>query len=146
MRRLHELVSRLLGCNDLQIALQEVLDATLVLMEVDKSYVQLLKPETRELRIVAHRGFPQEFLDTFQNPAVEPSAVFASAAQRGERVIIEDVQTDPSPASQRAIAASAGFRAVQSTPVMSRKGKLLGILATHFRTPHRPSERGTSDG
>jgi signal transduction histidine kinase len=56
-------------------------------------------------------------------------------------VIIEDVQTDPDFAPHRAIAAAAGFRAVQSTPVMSRNGELLGILSTHFRNPQRPSER-----
>jgi signal transduction histidine kinase len=30
---------------------------------------------------------------------------------------------------------------VQSTPVTSRSGELLGVLSTHFRNPHRPSER-----
>jgi GAF domain-containing protein len=54
---------------------------------------------------------------------------------------VEDVQTDPGFAPYRAIAASAGFRAVQSTPITSRKGELLGVLSTYFRKPHRPSER-----
>jgi signal transduction histidine kinase len=30
---------------------------------------------------------------------------------------------------------------VQSTPLCSRDGELLGMLSTHFRDPHRPSER-----
>ena len=34
---------------------------------------------------------------------------------------------------------SAGFRAVQSTPLISRGGELIGVLSTHFRRPHRPS-------
>ncbi len=41
----------------------------------------------------------------------------------------------------RRIAAAAGFRAVQSTPLKSRGGSVLGMLSTHFRQPHRPSER-----
>ena len=61
--------------------------------------------------------------------------------QRAERVIIEDVLTDPDFAPHCATAASAGFRAVQSTPLFSRNGELLGIVSTHFRQPHRPSER-----
>ena len=60
--------------------------------------------------------------------------------QRRERVIVEDVQTDPGFAPHRQIAAAAGFRAVQSTPLFSRSGELLGMISTHFRQPHRPSE------
>jgi PAS domain S-box-containing protein len=52
-----------------------------------------------------------------------------------------DVQADSGFAPHRRIAASAGFRAVQSTPLFSRSGEPLGMLSTHFRRPHRPSER-----
>ena len=34
-----------------------------------------------------------------------------------------------------------GIRAVQSTPLISRAGKLIGVLSTHWREPHRPLER-----
>ena len=64
----------------------------------------------------------------------------AEALQRRERVIVEDVQTDPVFAPHRQIAASAGYRAVQSTPLFSRSGEPLGMLSTHFRQPHRSSE------
>jgi DNA-binding response OmpR family regulator len=141
MRRLHELVSRLLECNDLQTALEEVLDAAVALLEADMGNVQLFDPQTRKLQIVAHRGFREDFLEHFRGVGTDPSAVCARDAQQGQPAIVEDVQTDPGFAPHRAIAASAGFRAVQSTPITSRKGELLGVLSTHFRKPHRPSER-----
>jgi PAS domain S-box-containing protein len=140
MRRLHELVNRLLGCDDLQTALEEVLDSVIALLGADMGNVQLLDPQTRELHIVAHRGFREDFLDHFRSAGADPSAVWARAARHGQRAIVEDVQTDPDFAPHRAIAASAGFRAVQSTPVTSRHGELLGVLSTHFHDPHRPSE------
>jgi two-component sensor histidine kinase len=34
-----------------------------------------------------------------------------------------------------------GIRAVQSTPLVSRHGKGLGMISTHWRKPHRPSQR-----
>src|SRR5262249_39830004 len=34
-----------------------------------------------------------------------------------------------------------GVRAVISTPLMSSRGNLLGMISTHFREPHHPSER-----
>lgn len=141
MGRLHELVSRLLACNDLQTALEEVLDATIALLEADMGNVQLFDSQTRTLRIVAHRGFREDFLEHFRDLGTDPSAVCVRAAQQGRSAVVEDVQIDPEFAPHRAIAASAGFRAVQSTPVTSRKGELLGVLSTHFRKPHRSSER-----
>jgi PAS domain S-box-containing protein len=141
MRRLHELVNRLLGCNDLQTALEEVLESAIALLEADMGNIQLVDPQTGELQIVAYRGFREDFLEHFRRVGADPSAVCARAAQQGQRAIIEDVQADPAFAAHRQIAASAGFRAVQSTPVTSRRGELLGVLSTHFSNPHRPSER-----
>jgi len=57
-------------------------------------------------------------------------------------VIIEDVNLDADFEPHRRIAASAGFRAVQSTPLFDRgSGEPVGMLSTHFRNPHRPSDR-----
>ena len=141
MRRLHELVNRLLSCDDLQTALEEVLDAALALMEAELGNVRLLDPVPRELRIVAQRGFGPGFLDPLASVSVDSSEVCARAAKQRKRVIVEDVQTDPQFASHQAVAAAAGYRGVQSTPIMSRTGELLGVLSTHFRDPQHPSER-----
>jgi PAS domain S-box-containing protein len=141
MRRLHELVNRLLSCDDLQTALEEVLDAALALMEAEQGNVRLLDPVPRELRIVAQRGFGPGFLEPLSSVSVDSGEVCARAAKQRKRVIVEDVQTDPQFASHRAVAAAAGYRGVQSTPIMSRSGELLGVLSTHFRDPQRPSER-----
>ena len=61
--------------------------------------------------------------------------------ERGEAVVIEDVNLDPHFEQHREIAAAAGFRAVQSTPIKSRHGRILGMISTHYRATHRPSER-----
>ena len=53
----------------------------------------------------------------------------------------QDTETDPDFAPSRAIAASSGFRAVQSTPLFGRGGELLGMLSTHFKVPRRSSTR-----
>ena len=89
---------------------------------------------------MAQHGFQRDFLDYFREVR-DDSATFGQALQQGTRVIIDDVQTDAASEPYRQIAASAGYRAVQSTPLFSRGGKLLGIISTHFRSPHRASER-----
>ena len=140
MTRLHELSTRLLAATELQPLLDEVLEATMTMLNADFGNVQLCDPETGALKIVAQRGFQQEFLDYFDR-VEEGTASCGAALQRGERVVVEDVETDPIFAPHRTIVAAAGYRAVQSTPLFSRGGEPLGMISTHFRRPHRPSER-----
>ena len=115
MIRLHELSTRLLASTELQPLLEEILEATIELLNADFGNVQLFNQQSKALEIVAQRGFKQDFLDHFSN-VNEESAACGRAMRQGGRVIIEDVKSDPSFAPHRHIAASAGFRAVQSTP------------------------------
>ena len=141
MTRLHELNNRLLATSELQPLLQEVLDAVIELQGSDFGSVRLYNRQTGSLEIVAQRGFDREFLAYFGRVAADGEGASSRALRRRERVVIEDIEADPDYAPLRAIAASAGYRAVQSTLLFDRNGEPLGMLSTHFRQPHRPTER-----
>src|SRR5262249_10983093 len=83
------------------------------------------------------------FLDLFSS-VEKGEAACGTAWQTRQRVIIEDVATNPifesSPGARETMLA-AGARAVQSTPLLTRSGEMLGTLSTHYREPYRPSER-----
>jgi len=139
MNRLHGLSTRLLEATGLGELLEEILEATIALQRADFGNVQLYNRQTETLEIVAQRGFGPEFLDYFRS--VPPGmGACGLALRRRQRVIIEDTEADSAYAPCRAAAAAAGYRAVQSTPMFSRDGELLGMLSTHFWQPHRPSE------
>jgi PAS domain S-box-containing protein len=140
MSRLHELSTRLTAQADLTSLLHEVLDATIALQRADFGDIQLFIPATSTLEIVVHRGLEQDFLDYFHSVDASDSSASGLALKKRARIIIEDVQTDPDFEPHRAIAAAAGFRAVQSTPLFRRgTGAPVGMLSTRFRNPHRPS-------
>lgn len=139
MKRLQEFSSRLLTINGLLPLLEEVLDATIALHGADCGVVQQLDAASGDLVIVAQRNLPPAFLAHFARVHDE-SAASGRAMRRLQRVIVEDVLTDPPFAPHRAIAQLAGFRAVQSTPLVSRQGELLGVISTHFRQPRRFSD------
>jgi signal transduction histidine kinase/ActR/RegA family two-component response regulator len=63
--------------------------------------------------------------------------------QARERVIVDNVLESAVFAGTPALAVlqAAGVRAVQSTPLITRTGRMLGMFSTHYRTPHRPTER-----
>lgn len=137
--RTHQLVVQLTAAEDFQSLLGEVLDAAIEIQNADFGTLQLYNPETESLEIAAQRGFRRDFLEHFNRVDDRTSACGRAMLTR-KRVIIEDVQTDPGFASHRQTADAAGFRAVQSTPMFNRQGRLLGMVSTHFRKPHQPSE------
>jgi signal transduction histidine kinase len=140
MTRLHELSTRQLGSTDLPSLLDDVLGATIALQRADFGNIQLYNAEISALEIHAQRGLSREFLEHFSQVRDTESAC-GRALQLGRRVVIEDVQVDPEFGPHRDAANAAGVRAVQSTPLFSRAGETLGMISTHFRQPHRPSER-----
>lgn len=140
MAKLATWSARLTATSDLRSLIDDVLDTVIELHAADFGNVRLYDKSTGALDIVAHRGFGKAFLEYAKSVKDDASAC-GRALSHCERVIIEDVQTDPSFAPHRKIAAEAGFRAVQSTPLFNYAGEPLGVLSTHFRQPHRPSER-----
>ena len=94
------------------------------------------------LRIVASRGFRPEDLEAF---AVirRGESTCGTALERGERVVVGDVTASPIFAGKPILGTilAAGIRALQSTPLISRSGRLVGMLSTHFRSPRSPAER-----
>ena len=140
MTRLHDFSTHLLAISEFQPLLEEILDDTIALQNADFGNIQIYNPDAQALEIVAQRGFQQDMLEHFRS-VHDTGAACGRAMKSRRRVIIEDVETDLEFAPHRHIAASAGFRAVQSTPLFTRSSKFLGMLSTHFRRPHRPSLR-----
>ncbi|WP_422150378.1 PAS domain S-box protein, partial [Methanoregula sp.] len=127
---------------NLEPILTEVVDAAIAITGADFGNIQLIDPELSELRIAAQRGFPDWWLN-YWNSVSRGKGTCGTALARGERVIVEDIEQSPifigTPALD--IQLRAGVRAVQSTPLMSREGKSLGMFSTHFKAPHRPDDR-----
>jgi len=140
LARLNELSSRLWGMPTLSRGLEEMLDATIELLGADMGNVQIVDPNRRVLVIAAQRGFQPAFLNIFREVTAEDDSACARALGSGKRVIIEDVETDPAYEPLRPVARAAGYRAVQSTPLIASDGTPLGMLSTHFREVHSPSE------
>ncbi|HEX5951179.1 MAG TPA: GAF domain-containing sensor histidine kinase [Actinomycetota bacterium] len=139
--RFHEIATRFVRDGDVDALLEDVLEAAMAITGTDLGNVQLYNPATGVLEIAAQYGFGKDFLEFFASVDGHRGACGAAMRTR-RRVLVDDVLTDPifqDPAARR-IMIEAGARAVQSTPLCSRTGETLGVLSTHFRVPHRPSE------
>jgi diguanylate cyclase (GGDEF)-like protein/PAS domain S-box-containing protein len=141
MNHLHALSNRLLAAPDLQNALEEVLDASLLLLGSTMGSVQLYNPQKGTLKLFAYRGFNSKFLEFFSEFDSRLGTPCSIAFHAAERVITENIRNDPRFINSRGRASDAGFFGVQATPLVNRKGEVLGVISTHFHAPHRPSEQ-----
>ena len=139
--RLNACSSRLWQMRTLRDGLNEILSATIELLGADKGNVQILHPERGVLTIEAQKGFEKDFLDFFREVSADDDCACGRTLRRGERTVIEDIEKDLGFAPFRPVARAAGFRAVVSTPLIGRDGAPLGMLSTHFSSPHRPSDQ-----
>ena len=141
MSKLHDITNRLIVVPTLTAAMDEILAAAVDITGADMGNLQLLDEETNTLNLAVHRGFKSDFLHQFKALSKNGTTACAVAFREGRRVVVEDVQQDPLYASLRSAAASAGFQAVQSTPLQNRQGRNIGVISTHFKNPFRPTNR-----
>lgn len=124
---------------DLPGSLLKVLKACMEVLHADKGNIQLYDEGEKALKIVTQVGFNQEFLDFFRTVRTDASVCGAALIQ-AKRVIVRDLFTDPAFSELGPIGIAHGFSAVQATPLFGTDGALTGMLSTHFRRPHRPSD------
>ncbi|AKB49440.1 Sensory transduction histidine kinase [Methanosarcina barkeri str. Wiesmoor] len=143
MTRLHKIGTLFVRESNLEPVLVEIVDAAIAISDADFGNIQLLDPESSELKIVASRGFPKWWLDFWDSVSVG-NGTCGTALGREEKVIVEDIEQSPifvgTPALE--IQLKAGIRAVQSTPIVSRSGRLLGMFSTHYKKPHKLQDHG----
>jgi GAF domain-containing protein len=136
-RRLYAAAGELRGLPGRRLLYGKVLEGALSLAGADRGNIQLVNRANGALLIVAQHGFGPEFLEYFA-VVDDDSSACGRAAKRRAQTVIADVTTNPGFAPHRAIAAAAGFRAVLSTPLIDRDGRLIGVVSTHYRDPYRP--------
>ena len=142
MRRLNEIGTR---CaregNDRDGSLQEILRVAIEISGADKGNIQLVDPVSGLLNLTTESGFDPSFIDYFSN-GHQPAACDV-ALETQQRVIVEDVRQSAlfvgSPSLK--VMKDAGVRAVQSTPLVSSAGNVLGVISTHFSDTRRPTEQ-----
>jgi PAS domain S-box-containing protein len=140
LRQLHEVSLRLSSFTSQEESLREVLRYALTVYRADKGLLSLSTPDKQGLRVGASVGFTEKFLKMID--FVPTGAGACGYCQLTETpVIIECIETDPIFEHYREVARIGGFRSVHSIPLITREGKVIGVLSAHFNAPRRPSER-----
>jgi PAS domain S-box-containing protein len=141
--RLQEISTLLFQEGNIDVLYDRVLDAVISLMCADMGSMQKFDSERNELHLIAWRGFHPESAVFWKCVRLDSTSTCAVALSAGRRVMVPDIEACDFMAGTPDLDAyrRSGIRAVQSTPLVSRSGRLLGMISTHWREPHQPTER-----
>jgi signal transduction histidine kinase/ActR/RegA family two-component response regulator len=141
-KALQEISVKMIQEGDVKALYEQILDAAIAVMRSNMASIQILDEGQDALRMLAFRGFGPEFGKIFELNGPDTRTSCSVARLVGHRVIVSDVETCDFIAGTPALEdhRKTGVRAAQSTPLISRSGLLLGMISTHWRQPHQPSE------
>lgn len=138
---IQNLSTQLIQADNVEELYDQILTTMITILHSDFAILQLFHPERGpegELHLLRHRGFDN--FDTRVWEWVTPRSQISCgmALNTRRRVAIPDVLQSDFMAGSIYLEAyrQIGIRAVQTTPLFSRSGNLLGMFSTLWREPH----------
>ncbi|MBC7698024.1 MAG: MEDS domain-containing protein [Bacteroidia bacterium] len=121
---------------------QKLVDAAGLVMRSDYASMQRFEPESNSLQLLAHRGFNDEALAFWEWVTPKQPTSCGWALHLNKRVVVTNFEEWEHSAGEDLVAfRAAGVLSAQSTPLLSRTGTLVGMITTHWKRTHNPSER-----
>ncbi len=132
LSRLQALSAELVGPGEFEPLLQKILAAAADITGTDKGNIQLFDPVRQRLRIVVHQGLGPRLVEHFLEDGW--NATCGEAARLVQRFVVPDVEKLDAThdALDREVVLEDGIRSIQCTPLVSRDGRLLGMLNNHY--------------
>jgi PAS domain S-box-containing protein len=142
-RQLQFISSQLLQEENVDALYEQILEAAIALMRSEMGSMQMLHPDCNELQLLAWKGFDPASAAFWEWVRVDSESTCGMALRTGQRSIVPDVETCEWMAGSGDLDSyrRSGVRAVQTTPLICRKGRVVGMISTHWHEPHQPAER-----
>lgn len=138
---LHTLASQSIVDGDIQVLYDKVLDAAIELTRADSGTIQLYEESTQELVFLSAKNIPAAMIKKFERVDAASKTPCGVALVTGDRAFVDYDTKDALDDDSLKIHLDHGFYSGQSTPLISRSGKPIGMFSTHWKNHHRPNER-----
>jgi signal transduction histidine kinase len=142
---LRDLSARLVAESDTQAFFDAIVAAAMSITKGQAGCLQLLDAGTRELVLLANQGFQPAMVHRLSRVnATSPTSCGQALAMNGPAIVDYDVPGLPDPDGTLRLFREGGIRSAQSTPLITRAGRTVGMLCTKWAEPQRRlSERET---
>jgi DNA-binding NarL/FixJ family response regulator len=124
--------------------MEEVLNTSLSLLGASAGHIRLFGENdvihaSSPMRMVAHRGFSQAYVDYFDTLATPLDGSAREGLFTGHRLIIEDMLRYPAYEPAIDVVINETYRAQQSTPLMNHdSSQCIGMISTYYLEVARP--------
>ena len=142
--RLQQVSTRLISGGNVTELYNEILDAAVYVARADFGSMQILDEESGDLHMLNTSRNDDQFRNYFKIVTRNDSATSAEALKSMKRVIVPDVESSPifkNDIKRLEELRELGIRAVQATPLISRAGRIMGMISTGWSRAHTPNER-----
>lgn len=144
MRLLRDLAAKVIPEYGAQTLYEDVLAAAVFIAEADGGTLQLFDDTAQILTVVASQGLPESLVSRFKTLPAASGTSCGQALASGCRTFVEFRKADPQDVHGDFQAhLDHGLQSAQSTPLISRSGRTLGMVSTHWRTLHTFSDRSS---
>ncbi|MDB6136160.1 MAG: multi-sensor hybrid histidine kinase [Verrucomicrobiales bacterium] len=142
MQVLRELGMRLIPETEIPSFYAEVNAAAIQFTGADAGTVQISDPHTGELVMLASHGFPPGHQERFSRMNATGITLCGMALASEQRTVIDfDDSNLEDPEGNLRWHVEAGYLSAQSTPLLTRSGRPIGMISTHWRTRRRLTDR-----
>lgn len=140
---LQRISTRLIGEHDLRSLYREIVHAAMAIMRSDFGSMQMLDPARNSLYLLVSENFHPDSAEFWRWVGAGDTSSCGKAFENSERIVVADSENCDFMAGTEDLDhyRKCGMRAVQSTPLYSRSGEPIGMISTHWRQAHEPSER-----
>ena len=135
MKLLQQISSLLIEEDRADLLYDQILDAAIRIMQADGGSMQMLDLEHGDLNLLSWRSLDPQSAAFWQKVSIASGSCCGAALKHGQRIIVPDVesadfQTDAETLRHFHLC---GMAAVQSTPLKTRDGRVVGMISTHWR-------------
>src|SRR5678815_2845882 len=140
---LRDLSARLVAESDTQVFFDAIVAAAMSITNAQAGCLQLLDAGSRELVLLANQGFQPALVDRLGRVnATSATACGRALATNGPAHVDYDAPGLADPDGTLRLFREGGIRSAQSTPLITRTGRTVGMLCTKWAEPQRQlSER-----
>ncbi|MGD9509072.1 MAG: GAF domain-containing protein, partial [Geminicoccaceae bacterium] len=129
-----------------EVLYARILDAATNVMKSDAASIQILDVDEVALQPLAWKGLHPDATEFWRSVDATSDSSCGRALATNMRIVVTDMERCDFLRGTRDLDEyrRCGLRAMQSTPLVSRAGRPLGMISTHWSHMHQPSERDLS--
>ena len=142
-RKLQRISSSMIKGGNVDGLYDQIIDAARSLMHSDMSSLQMFVPERGALFLLAQQGFAPVSAKFWEWVQADDTTSCGIALKNNEQIIVPDVEIGEFVFGTEDLKhyRLSGIRSLLSLPLHSRNGRIVGVISTHWREVHKPSER-----